>query len=384
MMKSQAKLAFLGDITCDRPMLKAARSNGSYNFVKSLEGIKPMVSDCDIVVANLETVFAGAKKGYNPSPISYNSPDELCAGIKAAGIMLLTTANNHCLDMGRRGIDRTNRLLAHYGFEHTGTVSSGDEYKTRYNIKSVNGIRIAFVALTDGLNIRADGSYHDLAEWQQVNNLRARETGAKENPFKKVLKRVLPMNFIKQCQAQIKRIRGIPLVTPKVDNQPITDADRKQILWAINLLKEAKSNANYVVACIHSGGQFNPEPGTHCSQLYDLLEPYCDAIIGNHPHVVQRMEVHDGKIRAYSLGSVNMSSSADYVSSDTDFAYSAILKITLMKNKDAVEVIDIEHELLHAEETKDHYVIVHRSEKNETSDEVMRRLSDDGRRQSLL
>lgn len=375
MTETQVKLAFLGDVTCDRPMLKAAKSNGRFSFIHCFEGIMPVVSDCDEVVANLETVFAGTAKGYNPAPISYNSPDELCEGIKAAGITLLTTANNHCLDMGGAGIDRTLETLDRYGLKHTGTLKRGEDGQ-RYIIETIHGIKIAFVSMTDRLNNRADGTYHALSEWKQVNNLRALDIGAGKSQMKRALEKMLPMEQIKQCKAHIKRILRIPLVKPYIDNQSISEQDRGQIEWGIGLLHEAKSRADFVVACIHSGGQFNNEPGQYSVQLYDALEPYCDVIIGNHPHVVQRMERHESKVRAYSLGGVNMSSSADYISRQTDFAYSAVIKIGLSRIGEKVKITNIETELLHAEETDNCYVIVRRAEKSAAAAMVARRLSN--------
>lgn len=373
MIEEKIKLAFLGDITCDRPMLKAARKGSQFDFISSLEGIKPLVSDCDVVVANLETVFGGAEKGYNPYPVSYNSPDELCEGIKAAGITLLTLANNHCLDMGGQGIDRTIETLDQHGLEHTGTVrhNSNDE---RYVIKTINGIRIAFVSMTDVLNLRADGNNHELSEWQQVNSLRSWGKDAAGKPIKRVIKRFLPMIIINCIRAQIKRMLSIPLVTMKTDNDPITDRDMEQIEWAISVLKEAQSKADYVVACIHSGGQFNYEPGKRSIQLFDTLEPYCDIIIGNHPHVVQKMENHNGKLRVYSLGGVNMSSSADYICHQTDFAYSGLVKITLMKGEECLIVKEIEQELVFSEESNNNYVFVRPADTNRIAQEVLRRL----------
>lgn len=372
-MGEAVKIAFLGDITCDRPMLQAAGKGGRFDFVKSLEQIKPLLADCDLAVANLETVFAGRDKGYNPFPISYNSPDVLCEGIKAAGIALLTTANNHCLDMGGEGLERTLDILDRYGLGHTGTYKRHD-CGPRFLTVQIRDMRVALVSLTDRLNDRADGGYHREAEWQMVNNLRAHNAGQAENKLKKALKKILPMKQIKQIRAGIKRKRGIALVTAKTDNEEIAQRDKPQIDRAIALLKEARQEADYVVACVHSGGQFNYEPGRYSQSLFDLLEPHCDAIIGNHPHVIQRMERHGDKLRAYSLGSINMSPSADYVSRETDFQYSAVVKLTLEKQGEQIKLARVEQTLLHAEETDGHYVLVRPAEDTPAAQQAMHRL----------
>jgi hypothetical protein len=41
-------LSFLGDVTCDRPMLKAARRpDGHFDFDRSLAELQPLLADSD-------------------------------------------------------------------------------------------------------------------------------------------------------------------------------------------------------------------------------------------------------------------------------------------------------------------------------------------------
>ncbi|MBR3760591.1 MAG: CapA family protein [Ruminococcus sp.] len=359
-MDNLIKISFLGDITCDRPMLKAALKDGKYDFKASLEGIKSVIAESEYSVGNIETVFAGKKYGYNPNPISYNSPDELCRAIKEAGISMLTTANNHCLDMGGRGIDRTIRLLEKLGIEYTGTYPSGYEGEERFLIKEIKGIRIAFVSLTACLNSRADGTMHSQEEWEQVNTLKKYKASVSGNPYKEKVKKLLPMEKINRVKASIKRARGIALVTARTDDNDIPQNDFECIGKAKELLKRAGEKADYVIACVHCGGQFNDVPGRYSVQMYNELQPYCDAIIGNHPHVVQKAEISGDKIRAYSLGSVNMSMSADYVSHEYFPDYSVVLHLFLAKDSESgkVRAEKITYSLLQSQEDENKYIHV--------------------------
>lgn len=363
MMKSaqEVKLTFLGDITCDRPMLKAAKQkNGEYDFDASLAPLKPLLADSDYVVGNLETVCAGEKLGYNPGPVTYNSPDSLLRAIKQNGITMVTTANNHCLDCGAQGIDRTLHLLDNCQIDHTGTVTSHAKDAMRYLVKEFNGIRIAFVSVTDKINPDMDGTEHKRSEWEQVNHLRVWKSSKSCSTYKQVLKRVLPMGAVKKLRASINRIRGIPLVTAYMDNSDIGKEDLPQIEWAIELLKEAREQSDYVIACVHCGGQFNEEPGKYSVQLYDMLEPYADAIIGNHPHVVQRVEIKQNKVRAYSLGSLNMSPSADYITKEGFPEYSAVLNLYLTQDADNQIIVSrVTGALVYTQEDENAYVTVH-------------------------
>lgn len=358
---NEIKLSFLGDITCDRPMLKAAKhSDGTFDFEPSLRALKTVLADSDYVVGNLETVCAGAKKGYNPGALTYNSPDELLHALKSAGISMVTTANNHCLDCGSAGLRRTIELLDELQIDHTGTYKTNAPIQERYLIREIAGIRVAFVSLTDCMNNRANGAVHPKKEWVLVNQLRSYRASSFGNILKDLLKYALPMEWIKELKASKNRKKGVKLVKARTDNESINSRDMPQIDWAIDLLKSARRESDFVVACVHCGGQFNAEPGTHSVQLYDMLEPYADVIIGNHPHVIQRIEFKDGKVRAYSLGSLNMSPSADYVSLEYAPDYSMLLNLYLKKDMDGKAGISrITSSILYAEEDDTAYVSVH-------------------------
>lgn len=381
MDKQRIKISFLGDITCDRPMLKAAKQiDGTYDFTRSLINLKSALKDSDYVVGNLETVFAGESFGYNPGPITYNTPDALLDAIKEIGVTMLTTANNHCLDCGKYGLERTIDLLDNLGLKHTGTFKSNTDTKERFLVQNIKGIKIAFVSLTDCLNSKADGTFHGLEEWNQVNQLRSYKGNRNDKSLKYIIKKYLPFDLINSFKAQIKRIRGIPLVKPYTDNYDIPEEDLYQIEKMIELLKEAKSKSDIVIACVHCGGQFNAEPGTHAKELYKKLEPYADAIIGNHPHVVQKVRMTNDKIIAYSLGSLNMSLSADYVSKKFHPDISLLLHIYISKEKNQIRISECTGEMLLSSEDDTAYVVVKSVKKEDveknSNKEINKKVSD--------
>ncbi len=272
---------------------------------------------------------------------------------------MVTTANNHCLDCGSSGLKRTIDLLDELQIDHTGTYKSDVPIQERFLIREIAGVKVAFVSLTDCMNNRANGTAHPRKEWVLVNQLRSYRAFSSGNMLKNLLKYVLPMEQLKEIKANRKRKKGVKLVKARTDNEDIDSRDMPQIEWAIELLKAARRESDFVVACVHCGGQFNAEPGKHSIQLYDLLEPYADAIIGNHPHVVQRVDVKDGQIRAYSLGSVNMSPSADYVTHEYAPEYSVVLNLYLKRDTDGRTLFSrMTFSLLHAEENEQGYITV--------------------------
>ena len=64
-------------------------------------------------------------------------------------------------------------------------------------------------------------------------------------------------------------------------------------------IEKARCEADYVIVCLHSGGLFNVKVGAYTEYIVDLIvRAGADAIVGNHPHVVQKF-VDKGCLVAY-------------------------------------------------------------------------------------
>lgn len=353
---SEVQINFVGDITCDRPMLAAAQQDGGrFNFEDSFKNVREVLSSGDCVIGNLETVFAGEEMGYNPGLFSYNSPDALCKAL--SGItdkkLILTTANNHCLDGGKIGVSRTLRLLKQCGIASTGTHEPGQE--EFYHVEEIHGVRLGVVSYTACMNQRENGMSHSRSEMAMVNSL----TDINFFTWKKPVK-IAGKYLIKKLRKGRMTYSEGPLIKPRKDNYDIPDRDKPLIDKAIETLKKVKMECDCVILCVHSGGQFNDIPGKYTENLVRILEPYADMIVCNHPHVIQKVEVRDGKLIAYSLGSLNMSPSGDYVSFEHLPQYSLMLSVSLTKNgRDGeCEITDVSYRILKAVEDDRQYLSV--------------------------
>lgn len=350
---SEITIDFVGDITCDRPMLSAAKKeNGKYYFDPSFERIKKILASADYVIGNLETVFAGAEIGYNPGIISYNSPDELCEslGRLTNQKLILTTANNHCLDCGREGVFRTLSLLRKHRIDSTGThMKSGDTYF----IKEINGIRLCVVSYSACMNQKENGLNHNKQELQLVNLL----IGRSYYNYKKKCKNAI--KFLLYC-GNIKIKKENKIINPYKDDYKVSKTDTEKINNAIENLKKAKENSDCVVLCLHSGGQFNAEVGEYTEELIRKLLPYSDLIICNHPHVIQKIEIKGDKLVAYSLGGLNMSPSGDYISFENLPQYSLILRVQIKKEKNGCcKIKKVEPQILKTIEDESKYLAIY-------------------------
>src|ERR1035437_10843494 len=118
------RIAAVGDIMCHSPQFKYSQvSKDSFNFVHVFRYINKYLTDADFTLGNLETIAAGKDKKYSGYPM-FNSPDEFITAVKTAGFNLVATSNNHALDMGEPGINRTIDRLIKNNLNYTGTYIS--------------------------------------------------------------------------------------------------------------------------------------------------------------------------------------------------------------------------------------------------------------------
>ena len=250
----QVDLLFAGDIMQHETQLNMARlENGTYSFSYCFRHIKELVKSRDISIANLETTIG--ESGYSGYP-SFCAPDSFLYAVKDAGFNVLLFANNHCLDKGKRGALYTLDLLDSLKIAHCGVYRNEQERKERYPlIIEKKGVRVALLNYTYGTNGRA-----------------------------------IPA----------------PMVVNLIDKEQI----------AIDIQTAKEYNPDAIIACMHWGDEYVSLPPQQIKELGDwLIEQGVSHIIGNHPHVVQPIEIRensnspDRNVIAYSIGNLvsNMS-----------------------------------------------------------------------------
>jgi poly-gamma-glutamate synthesis protein (capsule biosynthesis protein) len=83
--------------------------------------VKDEIDSADIAIGNLEVTLGG--KPYKGYP-QFSAPDEFLYAIRDAGFDVLLTANNHCLDRGQKGLERTIAKLDSLGIPYAGTYQN--------------------------------------------------------------------------------------------------------------------------------------------------------------------------------------------------------------------------------------------------------------------
>lgn len=228
----EINLAAVGDLLMHLPVVNSTWDGTSqtYDFDRLFTEIQPLLSSFDYTVANLETRLAGPARGYHGYPL-FNTPDDLAPAIRRLGVDLLTTANNHSLDMGWAGIVRTLDKLDEAQVPHIGTYRTAAERQAPF-LAEVNGIRLGIVNYTATTN-------------------------------------------------------GLPL--PPDHPYAVALLDESQVSTDLARLRTA--NPDLIIAIVHWGTEYLREPDA--SQRHwakHLATLGVDLIIGQHPHVVQPIE----------------------------------------------------------------------------------------------
>lgn len=226
------KMSVIGDIMCHNTQFKDAfnSSTNTYDFSYVFSEIAPYFENNDLNIGNLETTFAGSGKAYSGYP-TFNTPEALATDLKELGINVLSTANNHCMDTGNKGLVNTLDVLDSAGIEHMGTYRTEEE-SNNILIKNVNGIKIAFLSYTYGTN-------------------------------------------------------GIPVPSSKPFS--VNLIDKEKILKDISNAKS--NNVDLICASMHWGVEYLDTPNAEQKDLANFLFTNgVDIIFGSHPHVLEKME----------------------------------------------------------------------------------------------
>ena len=290
-----SRITFTGDVMCEHTRLNLFNSNGTYDFSPIFEDVIPVFEKSDYVVANLETPLAGKDLVYTDRNYSFNTPEQMAEALRKCGVKLATTANNHVLDRGITGLERTLDVLDQQGIAHTGSYREHEE--SRPYITDIDGVKVAFLSYTYGTEACFNNNYLTKEQFNMVNLTRNQELS---NPIKRY--------FLagKGIPAKVFRLvyRTVSPAKAKMDVSERKENDTCQIrhlLSDIKYCQEAK--ADYIVMCLHCGGQFNEEPTAYTRKIVKLcLDNGVNAVVTNHEHRIQRAWFPDNRAVAYCLG----------------------------------------------------------------------------------
>lgn len=236
-----------GDIMAHAPVTNSAlQPDGSYDFRPHFQYVKPFFLNADLVIGNLETPLAGGRFSGYPA---FNAPDELAVALKWAGFNALTLANNHSLDKGWNGLERTVEVVDRLGFLYTGAYLSAED-RAVPRIFQAGGVSVGLLGYTYGVN-SGIYKYPNDETWR--------------------------LEFV---------------------NAEAMAADLAALIGA---------GADFAVVNVHFGDEYQRRPNKKQLDLVRaLFATGADLVIGHHPHVVQpgilRHGPGGGRAAVFSLG----------------------------------------------------------------------------------
>lgn len=275
----KVKMKFFGDTMAHLGQIQYAYSygEGDYDFSNQFAYISDFVKDSDLSITNYETT-SNPNREYAGFP-AFNAPPVYLKNIKDAGFDIVTTANNHSLDTDEEGVQTTIEAAKEAGLDYVG---SKEKESDKILYKEINGMKIAILAYTYGANGKED-----------LLNLR---------------EEVDSLNYLHEENI-------------KSD------------------IEEANANgADFIIVYPHWEIEYESYPQETTVELaHKMIDWGADLVIGNHPHVVQPVEVYkneDGKegLIAYALGNFISKQSLE-VSGDIRCEQALSIELSLNKNE---------------------------------------------------
>ena len=269
-----------------------AAGGGSQDYGPAFVDVLPLLSAGDLTILNLEGNVIGAPYGGTYKSV----PQSMLVALRRAGVDVIQMANSCSIYNGVAGLSATLDAIQAAGLQSVGAFRDRSEFRNSggYTIRDVNGVKVAIVAFTKGMDSMALPSGSE----DCVN--------------------VLYKDYDSTYQ--------------KVDTDSI-----KSILKSV-----AEDKPDITIALLHWGSEFNDMISPSQQTIENLLlENGVDAIIGTHSHFVQQMKLdqQSGTFVAYSLGDFF----GDGERAGTEYSVILDLKITKDQTSGETRVADFSY-----------------------------------------
>ena len=232
-------------------------NHGGWDAV--FEPISGVLRAADLAVVNLETPVSGEAQAQT-GPIVFDAPSTLPQALAAAGVDVVSLANNHAFDQHPAGLQATWGQLEEAGLRRIGAGASRDEAWEPLVLEK-RGMRIGLLSLTRRLN--------------RVLNPLPPRTGP--------------------------QVAFVPYM-PRPGASSVAEA--------VERVRAAARRCDALIVSVHWGVEYSHTPKPEDRALARaLLEAGALAVIGHHPHVLQPIEHYrtsSGRdtLIAFSLGNL--------------------------------------------------------------------------------
>ena len=240
--ENEVQMSFAGDIMLGRYVETYGKQ---VSFDDLFRDSNALWKDSSLVFANLECTITRDGVAYTPNPDKNIKVGGSLAALQAmakAGVNVVSTANNHLGDYGRKGIRHTLEALSEVGIQQAGAGANLDE-AGRYRLLEADGLTVGFMSCSD----------------------------------------VIPQHF-----------------TASKDEYGVCPVAYSNLYRNV---MEAASYSDIMVVYVHWGDEGDMTLNDRQRDVaHQLIESGADIVIGSHPHVLQEVEQYKDGIIFYSMG----------------------------------------------------------------------------------
>ena len=240
-------LGFAGDINLSEGWSTTQHLDKCPNGIADCisPNIIALTNSCSLFMLNNEYTYSTRGTKLAGKAYTFRADPSRVSVIQQLGTDVVLMANNHVYDYGKDAFLDTLTTLDSVGIPYVGAGRNMSEAE-RPIIFTVNGIKIAYVAAT-----------------------RAEKT----------------------------------IYTPEAGKDTPGVLRTYDETHYLNVIRNAKKNADYVVASVHWGTEYsNNADSTQQKLAHEYIDAGADAVIGSHTHVLQGIEYYKNKPIMYSLG----------------------------------------------------------------------------------
>ncbi|MDG2376422.1 MAG: CapA family protein [Woeseiaceae bacterium] len=293
------------------------RSLSVYDEPQYLEMIE-VLRGADVAVTNLETVL----HNFEPYPMAESggtwmrSDPKIANELAWAGIDMVARANNHTGDYGTLGLELTTKYVEQAGLVDAGVGMSLAEAREARFLETSKA-RVALISLSSSFanHMRAGRSRDDVPARPGLNPLRLKTTYVlPENSYENIRTAADSLGQFTDLDGQPRgtdeekpwqmNVLGRNFAVgeaPRVLREPNKD-DVAEIMAVIN---NASRLADFTIVTIHShqnGGRRELPDDFLPVFARAAIEAGADVFFGHGPHILQGIEIYQGKPILYSLG----------------------------------------------------------------------------------
>ena len=239
-----ARLLFLGDTGLGDSAQELLDARG---YDAPFEATRALVQSADVAVANLEMPITSHRRGFAPyKRWRYASSPRTATALAAAGLDVVTLANNHATDEDDEGLADTLRLSRAAGLEPAGAGS--DEAEAR------RGLVIRVGEAKVGLL-----SYCERQTWWEL----------------------VDDQFARRSRPGVAALTDAALAADVARLRPLVDV---------------------LVVTLHIGYNYEPPTGDTLRWSRRAIDLGADLVVDHHPHFSHPIALHRGRPIALSLG----------------------------------------------------------------------------------